>query len=213
MASHANRSRRASHFRDAREREQNALATVSERIGAEREKMHLVAGLKAQIDEKEKLVARYTADRQRLVGKGTEKRAARLNAVTTAADKVRGYVRYYANQRSSILSVKQDVSDLRNNRAPEDLRRLKDRFGTKLIGDSQWEPFGLTHKGNVDAVVSEKQLDVEQKLASWKGKAPTNPVTIEGAFVADDDDLEKMPLAMLEAEAERLQKLGFVDKG
>ena len=206
------RSRRASHFRDAREREQNALATVSERIGAEREKMHLVAGLKAQIDEKEKLVARYTADRQRLVGKGTEKRAARLNAVTTAADKVRGYVRYYANQRSSILSVKQDVSDLRNNRAPEDLRRLKDRFGTKLIGDSQWEPFGLTHKGNVDAVVSEKQLDVEQKLASWKGKAPTNPVTIEGAFVADDDDLEKMPLAMLEAEAERLQKLVTVDR-
>ena len=81
---------RAKRFRDARDREEEALADISERIGVELEKQTLVDSLKKQIEEKVKLIARYKNDRLKLVVKGNEARISRLNALTSAAEKVRG---------------------------------------------------------------------------------------------------------------------------
>jgi hypothetical protein len=60
---------RTTRFRDARDREEDALSDLSERIGTELEKEKLVTGLKKQIDEKTKLIAGYTNDRAKLVAK------------------------------------------------------------------------------------------------------------------------------------------------
>jgi hypothetical protein len=61
---------RASRFRQAREREEEALADLSERIGVELEKGKLVADLKKQAAEKTKLINAYIRDRDKLVAKG-----------------------------------------------------------------------------------------------------------------------------------------------
>ena len=76
---------RASRFREARSREEETLAELSERIGIELEKHTQIAGLAKQVAEKEKTVASYTSDRARLVSKGSEVRLARLTALTVAA--------------------------------------------------------------------------------------------------------------------------------
>ncbi|MCH3755981.1 hypothetical protein LZC13_10210, partial [Campylobacter coli] len=69
---------RVSRHRLAREREEEALISLSDRIGSEIEKTKGVAALAKQVEDKRQTVARYTADRARLVSKGTEERAERL---------------------------------------------------------------------------------------------------------------------------------------
>jgi hypothetical protein len=95
------RDTRTARFRDAREREEHALASISERIGVEREKTKIVGPLTKQVDEKKKLIQGYTKDRSKLVPKGSEERVKRLAELSEAADKVRGYLRIFATREQT----------------------------------------------------------------------------------------------------------------
>jgi hypothetical protein len=97
---------RATRFRMARRREEEALSNLSEQIGIELEKQKLVEGLKKQIVEKTNLINGYTRDREKLVAKGSDARIDRLTAVTAAAEKVRGYLRYFSAQEQSLLGLR-----------------------------------------------------------------------------------------------------------
>jgi ABC-type lipoprotein export system ATPase subunit len=66
------RDQQTSRFRQAREREAEAIADISDRIAIEFEKESLVATLTTQVGQKKKLIADYTADRAKLVVKSTE---------------------------------------------------------------------------------------------------------------------------------------------
>src|SRR5207249_4696714 len=101
---------------------ENALAEVSERIGTELEKQMLVIPLGKQIAEKAKLIAGYKNDRSKLVVKGNEARVERLGALTAAAEKVRGYLRYFNAQEQALLALQDEVSNVRTHQAPEALR-------------------------------------------------------------------------------------------
>jgi len=57
-------------------------------------------------------VAGYTTDRAKLVTSGSEARVARLTALS-AAEKVRSYLRFYANQEQALLAPRDEVADLR----------------------------------------------------------------------------------------------------
>ena len=87
----------------ARLREEQALATLSERIGTELEKIKLVVGLRTKVAEKKQLLGRHTTDRGKLVAKGSEQRVLRHETLTKAAEKVRGYVRSFSNQEQDLL--------------------------------------------------------------------------------------------------------------
>ncbi|MCE3520184.1 hypothetical protein LXJ58_36110, partial [Escherichia coli] len=89
------------------------------------EKTKGVAALAKQVEDKRQTVARYTADRARLVSKGTEERAERLAEVATAAEKAAGNVRWFTNREAALLVLRDEVADLRTNRAPATLRATK----------------------------------------------------------------------------------------
>ena len=83
-------------LRDNRTRDEEAIATLSDEIGIEREKQSQIAGLKSQITQKETLIAGYIKSRNALVTAGSAERIARLNELTEAADYVR-------NQNSAVV--------------------------------------------------------------------------------------------------------------
>jgi hypothetical protein len=202
---------KAARYRDARHREESALASLSERIGAEMEKTKLVATLKAQVDEKTKLIERYTADRARLIPKGSDKETARLLALTAAAEKARSNIRYFANQQQSLTSIRDEVADHRANQAPEALRSLKEKYKTARIDDPQWDAFLLQHAGDVDAVLTDRLTAAEKSMIAWKGAAPAvGPDDVP--LLPDTADLERTALAPLEAEIRRLEKVIAADK-
>jgi hypothetical protein len=165
--------RRAGQFRDARMREEMALASISDQIGIELDKTRQVALLRTQITDKEKLIARYEGDRKNLLPKGPNKTAERLQELVAAAEKVRGYLRYFANQQASLSGLKNEVRDLRLNKAPETLRVMKDRYQRSNIEATDWDGFLLKYSGDVDRVVEAKEADAQKSANSWKGATPT----------------------------------------
>lgn len=195
---------RAREFSDARAREEAALANVSDLIGIEMEKTKQVSPLREQISAKEKLIAGYQRDRQSLMPKVPSKASERLQALNDALETVRSYIRFYANQYAALTDVRGDVKDLRQNRAPEALRQMKDRHKLSGFEATEWDQFLLTFSGEVDNTVAAKVADVDREGRKWKGETPTKAIDESGAFIAETADLKRTPLAVLEAEVKRL---------
>lgn len=203
---------RTTRFREARDREEDALADLSERIGTELDKEKLVAGLKKQISEKEKLIAGYTKDRSKLVAKGSEARVERLAALTVAAEKVRGYLRYFAAREQSLLSLKDEVGNLRGHQAPEALRRSQERHKASDLKPEEWRQFLLDYQGDVDTSLTTHLARARKDAKDWKGSPPASAADPNVALIEDGAELQHQPLTLLEAEIARLEKLVSVDR-
>ncbi|MFP6708635.1 MAG: hypothetical protein VCE75_21920 [Alphaproteobacteria bacterium] len=67
------------------------MASLSDQIGMEMGKSRQVDPLKAQIDEKQKLIARYNGDRKDLLPKDAGEMAERLQEVLAAAKNSQRY--------------------------------------------------------------------------------------------------------------------------
>jgi hypothetical protein len=203
---------RAARFREARSREEDALTDLSERIGTDLEKDKLVAGLKKQIEEKSKLITGYTRDRSKLVSKGSKVRVERLGELTAAAEKVRGYLRYFAAREQSLLSLKDEVANLRSHQAPEALRRSQERHKASDLNPDEWKPFLLDYKGDVDTSLTNHLASARKGAKDWKGTPPAPPADLNVSLVEDGDELHRHSLSLLEAEIARHEKLVSVDR-
>lgn len=197
----------------ARAREREALIGLSERISVELEKQVMIPTLQREIVEKTQLILRQTTDRAGLVVKGSETRLVRLAEVSSAADEVRGYIRYWGHQERSLLSLKGNVDNVRQNVAPGMLREVRAaHVQSGLKDDSDWDPFHLQYKGAVDETIAMRLDATRRSTASWKGTPPPPPPTADLPYVSDDAVLKELPLAALEAEISRLEKLISVDR-
>jgi ABC-type lipoprotein export system ATPase subunit len=203
---------RTNQHRDVRRREEAALAAVSDQIGAEMDKSRQVAALKVQIAEKERLVTRYDKDRKNLLPKQQNKTSERLQTLIAAAETVRSYLRYYTTQQASLVALKGEVFDVQQHQAPNALRSMKERHSKAGIDAKEWEHFLLDYLGDVDRIITTKAAEAGKVATSWKGTTPASPVDADGSFLAPDSDLAKTPLALLEAEIARFEKLVAADR-
>jgi hypothetical protein len=203
---------RATRFREARAREEDTLASLSERIGTELEKETLVNPLKKQIDEKAKLIAGYASDRSKLVAKGSEARVARLEALTAAAEKVRAYLRFFSAQEQSLLALGDEVNNFRTHRAPETLRQMQERYKPSALKPDAWTPFLLDYTGDVDSSLTLHLARSRENAKAWKGTPPAPVTDLSFALIAEDRPLDDIPLTLLQAEIARLEKLVSVDR-
>ncbi len=118
---------RTNRFTEARVREEDALSDISDRIGAELEKIKIVDLLRRQANDKLKLIEGYTKDRLKLIVKGSEARLKRHSELIAAAEKVRSYLRFFAAKQQSLLAIKDEVGNLRKHVAPEALKKMSER--------------------------------------------------------------------------------------
>lgn len=198
-------------LRDNRVRDEEAIASLSDEIGIEREKQSQIAGLKSQITQKEALIAGYIKGRDALVTAGSAERVARLNALTEAADYVRTQIRLWSQESQALRSLQNDVSDFRTNRAPMALRTSKQTFAGAHLDDKAWEIFRQTYTGNVDGTITERLAKADREVSAWRGKELPRKVTDQEPFVADDATLKELSLGELEAEIGRIQRLINID--
>lgn len=202
---------RASRHRLARAREAEAVAQISDRISTELEKEKLVASYEAEVAKKKKLVDAYTADRAKLVSKGSEKRAQRHTELAGAANQVRAKLRRYTGQRQTFLAMQDEVKDMRRNQAPEALRHAQSRHEHSGMTDEQWTAFLLDYTGPVDDNLSAYVKWVDGEIAKLKG-TPPQPGDPNTPYFPDNTDLATLTQAVLEAEMARLEKLVNADK-
>lgn len=202
---------RASRYRLARNREAEAVTQISERISIELEKDKLVESYESQVKQKTQLVEAYTADRAKLVSKGSEQRAARHTELATAANSIKSKLRQVSKQRQGFLALQDEVKDLRRNQAPEALRQAQARHSQSGMDNDQWQSFLLDYKGPVDNDLSGYIEWVNKEITKLKGETPPENGP-NSPYFPDDTDLSTLSEAVLDAEMERLGKLMSADK-
>jgi hypothetical protein len=203
---------KASRPRAIRRSEEKSLQEVCDRIGLEVEKAKLINETKNQIAIKDGIIKQHVNDRSKLVITGSEERIIRLGELSTAADTVRSYVRYFSQREQSLLGIEDDVKNLRVNQAPEDLRDMQQKHLQSGLKDDEWNPFLLDFQGDVDTLITDHLSQARKASQGWKGVAPA-PSSPNTSFIAEDAELKNLPLAVLEAEIARLTALVSADTG
>lgn len=203
---------RSERHRESRRRAEESLQSLSERINVELEKKSLIAQLKTQSQDKDALVKRLTADRTKLVAKGAETRVLRLEALTKASEKISGYVRYYKTQEQQILLMQDEVKNVRDIVAPNDLRDIQTRHASSGIKASEWGAFFRDFDGNVEDILDAMLVSATRNREGWLGIPPPKVEDPDQPYIQESENLEECTLALLEAETARLQELVSVDK-
>jgi len=197
------RDQQTARFQQAREREAEAIADISDRIATELEKETLVANLTTQVGQKRKLIADYTADRAKLVVKGTETQVARHTHLSEAAQKLRNKIQAYGNQRRTFVALQDEVRSMRATGAPEMLRQAQARHNNSGLDAKQWDDFLLIYKGDVDKSLTAYIAWADGEIRKLNGVSPP-PGDPNTALIADTADLTTLPLAPIVAEMARL---------
>jgi len=205
------RDQQTSRFQQAREREAEAISDISDRIATEFEKESLVASLAAQVGQKKKLIADYTADRAKLVVKGTEAQVARHTQLSEAAQKLRNKIQAFGNRRRTFVALQDEVRSMRATGAPELLRQAKARHGNSGLNAQQWDEFLLIYKGDVDNSLAAYIAWADGEVRKVNG-VPPPPGDPNIALIPDNADVSTFPLAPIAAEMTRLEALFSADK-
>ncbi|HAU77180.1 MAG TPA: phosphotransferase, partial [Agrobacterium sp.] len=205
------RDQQTSRFQQAREREAQAIADISDRIATEFEKESLVASLTKQVGEKNKLIADYTADRARLVVRGTEAQVARHTQLSEAAQKLRSTIQNFGNQRRTFVALQDEVRSMRATGSPEMLRQAQARHNNSGLNATQWDEFLLIYKGDVDKSLTAYVNWADGEIRKLQG-VPLPPGDPNVALIADTADISTLPLAPIVAEMTRLEALFSADK-
>jgi hypothetical protein len=205
------RHQQTTRFQQAREREAEAISDISDRIASEFEKEGLVATLTTQVAQKKKIVADYTADRAKLVVRGTEAQVARHTQLSGAAQQLRNKIQAYGNQRRTFVALQDEVHSMRATGAPEMLRQARARHGASGMSDQQWDEFMLIYKGDVDESLSAYIAWADGEVRKLTGvKPPASDPNVP--LIADSADLATLPLAPITAEMTRLEAMFSTDK-
>ncbi len=205
------REQQTARFRQAREREADAISDISEGIAGELEKESTVATLTTQVAQKRKLIAGYTADRAKLVVKGTEAQVARHTQLSEAAQKLRNKIQSYGNQRRTFIALQDEVRSLRATGAPEMLRQAQARHANSGMNAKQWDEFLLIYKGDVDKSLTAYITWADGEVTKLNGVPPA-PGDANVALIPDSADLSTLTLAPITAEMARLEALFSADK-
>lgn len=205
------REQQTARFQQAREREAEAIADISDRIATEFEKESLVASLTTQVGQKKKLIVDYTADRAKLVVKGTEAQVDKHTRLGEAAQKLRNKIQAYGNQRRTFVALQDEVRSMRATGAPEMLRQAQARHNNSGLDAKQWDEFLLIYKGDVDKSLAAYIAWADGEVRRLNGVPPL-PGDPNVALIADGTDLATLPLAPIVAEMTRLEALFSADK-
>jgi hypothetical protein len=204
------REHRTQRFQQARAREAEAIAAISDRIAAEIEKEALVASLKSQVANKETLVKGYTADLTKFVVKGTEAQASRHAELSAAVQAMTARITTFSAQRRTYVAMQDEVKNTRSAKAPELLRQAIARHPVSGLNDAQWDTFLLVYKGNVDSALSSYITWADQQIMGLTGAAvPEGEPNV--ALIGPGTDLSTLSLWVLRAEMGRLEKLISAD--
>ncbi|MCA1653105.1 MAG: hypothetical protein LC656_02650 [Sphingomonadales bacterium] len=205
------RERRTLRSQQARQREAEAIAAMSERIAEELEKEALVTTLDKQVVQKRGLIAGYNTDLAKLVVKGTEVQAARHATLSLAAQAVTAQIQAFATQRRVFLAMQDEVRSLRATKAPEMLREAQARHIGSGLNAKQWDDFLLIYKGNVDTALADHIKWADQQISSLTG-APPAPGDPNTSLIADATDLSTVQLSTIKAEMKRLEQFISADQ-
>ncbi len=202
---------RTERFQQAREREVEAIAEISERIAKELEKESMVTALEKQVEQKNAQIKNFNADLSKIVLKGSEDKVKRHAQIAEAAQELRNKKQILTDQKRTFVAMQDEVASTRATKAPEFLRQARERHSKSGLNDAQWEEFLLIYKGDVDESLSSYVKLADREIAELTGE-PVQFDDPEKPLIPDDVDLKTLNLATIVAEMARLESQISADK-
>jgi AAA domain, putative AbiEii toxin, Type IV TA system len=89
---------------------------------------------------------------------------------------------------------------------------MQERHKASYLKPEEWTPFLLDYKRDVDTSLTTHLASARKGAKDWKGTSPPPATDSKVALIADDAELNRLPLALLEAEITRLERLVSVDR-
>ena len=196
------RAQQITRFQQARKREADSITLISDRIAAEMEKENLVADLESQIKQKEKVIAGYTSDRNKLAVKDNRKQVKRYTLLSEAAQGIRGKIQLHENHIRTLSALQDEVQSMRATGAAEMLRDTQARHPNSGLKDEQWDAFSLVYKGDVDGILT-KNIELAERTIRELNGDPLSP-NDAAALISDNASISKS-LAPIAAEMKQLE--------
>ena len=198
-------------FRQSRDRDEAAIADLSDRIATELENEAKVAGLRQQVAQKKKLIADQTADKAKLKLTGKPEFIARHDALVTAEANLRRTINALSEKRRAYVGLQDEVESVRATTAPEMLRETKEKHVKGSMSDTQWDQFLLVYDGDVDATLRTVIEDTDREILRLTGDAVVSEDQ-NTPLIAPNQDISAVTLNRLTAEIARLSKFITADE-
>lgn len=209
--------------RSSRESHQEALVEALPELNVQRVKRSSLPGLRKQRAEKATLIDRDKRDRAKLIAAGSEERTKQFDRVSGAADSVRARIEKLRRRRLSLLSLRNDVVDTRNNKAALILRQLQQKHADAALDSETWKAFMMDFTGDVDGILKATLESVDEQIraltgldednddAAFEASDTTSSPPATTSFLPEGRELTQIPLNLLNKEIARLRALIGVD--
>ena len=143
--------------------------------------------------------------------KGSDAQLRRHQQLQDTAQVLRKKIDGYKEQRRTFKGLQDEVVSMRATIAPEMLRQSQARHRGSGMKAEQWEEFLLDYKGPVDNSLANYIKCVDGKIAELEGTLRKGH-SEESPHIAEDQNLDSVKLAALNAEIARLERRLNADK-
>jgi energy-coupling factor transporter ATP-binding protein EcfA2 len=204
---------RAERWRAERQRQELAIAQVSNEMNVERQRKDALEGLKKQRDVALATLEKDKKDRQALVSSGnasTKAASETLAKVDAAAVARRNLIQAQQRRRQTLLALLDAIKSWKESVLPGMLRDLKDDHIEAGLPEADWKTFEVDFKGDPAGTVNAAIKKLETSTASLRGQAPP-PLAADADLticrLAEGVALDQQTLGHLDAELARLTKV------
>lgn len=208
---------RAESARTARSQAEDELRDLSSEFVGEREKEASIAPLRARLATLQGAIVKAQADRTTLVGKsgGDQARLDAYNVVAGALQKRRSEHEQLERRRNALDTLAREVTLARTRTFPDALRQMRQRHEAAQMPEALWPRFEQTFVGDVDGAIAGERTAVVAALAALAGTpvaAMTGTPPVTASLLPQGTPLTTLSIAVLAAEAQRLENLIGVDR-
>lgn len=200
--------------RTARAHYESELRNLADEFVGEQEKAASIAPLGGQKILLQQAIQKGVADRIALVGKSGGSQA-RLDAYTVVASALQARKSQYEQverRKSALEALRADVELIRSHTLPDSFRQMRLRHQAAQLPEPMWPRFTLQFTGDVDEAIAAELQIVTTLLAALAGiPVPPQPAP-ETSLIPIGATLGEQTIALLAAEARRLEGLVGVDQ-
>ena len=194
----------------------STLRQIGDELSAQDDLRRSLSDLTKKRDDEKASIERMKLDRQKLTPTKNTQLLERLEAVRTATEAKSSVIADLEKKRLSLLGLRDEVEQLRENDADLQLAQLKTQYVDAGLSDPEWQSFRLNYQGDVNSLLDAQIKSVDQSLLSQKGPGENEVVEERdlanaSPYFEERVDMISLTLSLLLKEQRRLEARIGVD--
>jgi hypothetical protein len=187
-----------------------SINSISESIAVENEKRSQTDSLRVKVEEQKLLVIRLESDRKKLIINADPILTSKMREVQTAIDAKNNQITKLKKRESALTQLRVGADTNLKVVFPDQLAKLKALFGAAQLTELEWKEFLLRYSGEPHDLMDKFIGDTKASAIALIGKSPDS--IQQGSYIPQDKELSELPLAIVQAELDRLAAIVAASK-